>query len=227
MQQALKQAREGRVHILGIMTQTISTNGSLSQHAPLIEQLVVSKDKIRDIIGPGGKIIKEICEITTAKIDIDDDGNVTIAAIGREKLNDAINRIKEIAIEPKIGEVFEGKVVKILDAGAFVNYRPNRDGFVHISEIAKERIESVSHALQEGQIVCVKIIGFERGKAKLTIKNANNDETPERESSSKKERPHKDNFPREKEEPAQHKKRRVKKSPELSEEATSEIKHFR
>lgn len=172
MKKALEQAKAGRIHILGKMATAITTNNLVSQNAPMIESFKVNKDKIREIIGPGGKIIREICETTGAKIDITDEGLVSISAVGRDKLDAAISRVKAIAVDPEIGDVFDGTVVKILEAGAFVNYSGNRDGFVHISEISHERVESVTGALKEGQKVKVKLIGFDRGKAKLTIKNA-------------------------------------------------------
>jgi polyribonucleotide nucleotidyltransferase len=172
MEKALEQAKAGRIHILGKMATAITTNNLVSQNAPMIESFKVGKDKIREIIGPGGKIIREICETTGAKIDITDEGLVSISAVGRDKLDAAISRVKAIAVDPEIGDIFEGTVVKILEAGAFVNYSGNRDGFVHISEISHERVESVTGSLKEGQKVKVKLIGFDRGKAKLTIKNA-------------------------------------------------------
>lgn len=172
MEKALEHARVGRLHILEKMNKAISSSGALSDNAPVIISFKINKDKIREIIGPGGKVIREICETTGAKIDISDDGNVSVSAIGKDKLDAAISRIKEIAFDPEIGDVFEGTVVKVLESGAFVNYLGSRDGFVHISEIAQERIESVGSVLSEGQKVKVKLIGFDRGKAKLTIKNA-------------------------------------------------------
>ena len=172
MEKSLEQAKAGRIHILDKMAQVITTNSSVSNNAPMIESFMVNKDKIREIIGSGGKVIREICDTTGAKIDITDDGMVSVSAVGKDKLNAAIARVKEIAVDPEIGDVFEGTVVKILDAGSFVNYSGSRDGFVHISEISHERVESVSSVLKEGQKVKVKLIGFDRGKAKLTIKNA-------------------------------------------------------
>ncbi|CAN0574095.1 unnamed protein product [Ectocarpus sp. 12 AP-2014] len=172
MEKALEQAKGGRIHILGKMAEAIETTSEMSGNAPMIESFMVNKDKIREIIGPGGKVIREICEVTGAKIDITDEGQVSISAVGKEKLDAAIAKVKEIAIDPVIGDIFEGTVVKILEAGAFVNYSGSRDGFVHISEIANERIETVASALSEGQKVRVKLIGFDRGKGKLTIKNA-------------------------------------------------------
>lgn len=175
MEKALAQAKEGRLHILGKMSGAIETQGELSDTAPLITNLVIKKDKIREVIGPGGAIIRDICDTTGAKIDINDDGEVSVFAVGREKLDAAVNRIKEIAIDPEVGSVFEGKVVKIIPAGAFVNFYGNRDGFVHISEIADKRIDAIENFLTEGQKVKVKLIGYERGKAKLTIRNADKD----------------------------------------------------
>jgi len=187
MEKALDQAKHGRVHILSKMASAITSNSSISSNAPVIESFMVPKDKIREIIGQGGKVIREICDTTGAKIDITDDGLVSVSAVGREKLEAAVQRVKEIAIDPDIGDIFEGTVVKILDAGAFVNYLGSRDGFVHISEIAQERIESVAGALTEGQKVRVKLIGFDRGKAKLTIKNVDSEVPAQKEPRTDKE----------------------------------------
>eukprot|EP00916_Digyalum_oweni_P015235 GHVL01024898.1.p2 GENE.GHVL01024898.1~~GHVL01024898.1.p2 ORF type:complete len:326 (-),score=51.34 GHVL01024898.1:3773-4621(-) len=180
MGKALEQARDGRIHILGKMALAIKSNSEISNNAPVIVSFMVNKDKIREIIGSGGKVIRDICDTTGAKIDITDEGKVSVSAVGKDKLDAAVARVKEIAIDPEVGDVFEGTVVKILDAGAFVNYSSSRDGFVHISEIAHERIESVSGALNEGQKVKVKLIGFERGKGKLTIKNADAEGVPQK-----------------------------------------------
>jgi len=176
MQQALAQARDGRVHILQQMGKSINqANVDISQYAPCIQSFKIDKDKIRDVIGPGGKIIREICDTTGAKIDISDDGTVSVSAVGKDKLVMAIEKIKSIIFEPEIGSIFNGTVVKILDSGAFINLG-SRDGFVHISEISKERIESVSSILKHGDIIKVKLIGFDnKGKAKLTIKNIDAD----------------------------------------------------
>ena len=171
MQQALKQAKNGRIHILAQMEKAIlNSNKEISKNAPAIISFKVEKDKIREIIGPGGKVIREICETTGAKIDITDDGNVSVSAVGKEKLDAAVAKVKAIAFDPDIGDIFEGPVVKILESGAFVNYLGSRDGFVHISEISEERIPSVSSMLTIGDIVKVKIIGFDKGKVKLSIK---------------------------------------------------------
>jgi len=173
MKQALDQARTGRIHILEKMNEAISGSTiTISEYAPCIKSFKIDKDKIRDIIGPGGKIIREICETTGAKIDIADDGLVSVSAIGKNKLEAAIKKIQDIIFVPEIGGIFSGTVVKILESGAFINYLPNRDGFVHISEISEERIESVTKILNHGDIVKVKIIGFDnKSRAKLTIKN--------------------------------------------------------
>jgi len=179
MKIALEQARTGRLHILEQMNKVISKpNTELSKNAPSTTTIKIDKDKIRDIIGPGGKIIKEICETSGAKIDISDDGTVSIYASDKDKMKIALDKVKAIAIEPEIGEIFNGTVMKILDSGAFVNYLANKDGFVHISEISEERIESVGSVLKQGDIVKVKLIGFDnKGKAKLTIKNVDKDKS--------------------------------------------------
>ena len=185
MGKALEQAKAGRVHILSKMALAIESNSALSDNAPMIISFTVNKDKIREIIGPGGKVIRDICDTTGVKIDINDEGKVSVSAVGKDALDAAVARIKEIAIDPEVGDVFEGIVVKILGAGAFVNYSGSRDGFVHISEIANERIESVAGVLSEGQKVKVKLIGFERGKGKLTIKNADVEGAPEKSAPKK------------------------------------------
>jgi len=171
MKQALEQAKNGRIHILGEMHKSIAiAKTEVSKYAPCVQNFKIDKEKIRDVIGAGGKVIRQICDETGAKIDIADDGTVSVAAVGKDKLNQAIEKIKAIVYEPEIGGIFDGTVVKILDSGAFINYLPNRDGFVHISEISKERIETVLSILKHGDIVKVKLIGFDKGKAKLTIK---------------------------------------------------------
>ncbi len=171
MEKALSQAQEGIVHILSVMNNTISKHSEISSNAPIIKSLVISKEKIKDLIGPGGKTIKEICSSTGAQIDVNDNGMVTVSAIGKENLNLAIKKVNDITIDPKIGDIMEGTVVKILEAGAFINYLGSRDGFVHISDMSHKRLESVNDLLNEGQRVKVKLIGFERGKVKFTIKD--------------------------------------------------------
>ena len=171
MQIALKQAKEGRIHILNKMNESIDSHrDSLSKYAPQIVTLSVNKEKIRDIIGPGGKVIKEICEISGAKVDINDDGYVQISAIGKEKIDIALKRINEITYEPVVGDILEGTVVKVLDSGAIKKIPGNKDGYLHISEISQRRLDSVSDELAMGDKIKVKIIGFDKGKLKLSKK---------------------------------------------------------
>ena len=193
MKQALGQAKDGRIHILKQMAKALDKpRGELNKNAPTINSFKVHKDKIRDIIGPGGKVIKEICEVTGAKINIEDDGSVQVAATGAESMEQAMAMINAITYEPQLGDVFEdSKVVKVLESGAFVNYCGNNDGFVHISEIADERIEKVSDHLEEGKMITVKIIGFDhRGKVRLSMRL---DADHSSESPAKKERRKPDN----------------------------------
>jgi polyribonucleotide nucleotidyltransferase len=171
MKIALSQAKDGRFHILHKMNEAISEHKSkLSDYAPQIVTIQVEKDKIREIIGPGGKVIKEICEISGAKIDISDDGIVKVSAVGQDKIDIALNRIKEITYDPQVGDVVSGTIVKILDSGAFVNIPGGKDGYLHISEISTDRVESVDSVLSVGQQMDVKIIDFDRGKIKVSIK---------------------------------------------------------
>ena len=173
MKQALDQAKVGRLHILNEMSGSMTSHRvELSANAPQVETFKINKDKIREVIGSGGKVIKEICEITGAKIDITDEGMVTVAAVGRDKLAAAVERVKGIAFDPEIGSVFEGTVMKVLDAGAFINYLPGKDGFVHISEVADTRIENIHEHLSEGQKVQIKFIGMDpvKGKAKFSMR---------------------------------------------------------
>lgn len=168
---ALAQAHEGRLHILGIMNEVISQNTELNPTAPRMETLSIDKDKIRDLIGPGGKMIREICETTQSKIDIDDNGNVSIFAVNKSNLEKAVNMVKAIGCPPEVGQIFEGKVVKITDFGAFVNIGYTKEGLVHISNIADHRIKSVDDVLKEGQAVKVKVIGIdEKNRIKLSMK---------------------------------------------------------
>lgn len=172
MQKALEQAKTGRQYILREMNKTIQTpNIEISKHAPTIFSFKIDKDKIREVIGPGGKVIREICDSTGAKIDITDDGTVSVAATGKDKLDAAINKIKAIVFEAKIGDIFDGTVVKILQFGAFINYVGNKDGFIRMNEISNDEISTIDSVLKEGEIVKVKIIGFDnKGKAQLTMK---------------------------------------------------------
>ena len=172
MEIALDQAKDGRLHILGEMSKALnSARETLSDSAPKITTLKIPVDKIRDIIGPGGKVIREICEQTGAKIDIEDDGTVSIAASSQESSEAAISRVKDIVAEPELGEIYNGTVVKTVDFGAFVNFLGPKDGLVHISEMREERVEKTTDVCKEGDTVKVKVIGFDdRGKVKLSMK---------------------------------------------------------
>ena len=172
MQIALDQARDGRIHILGEMSKALtSAREVLADSAPKITTLNIPVDKIRDIIGPGGKIIREICETTGAKIDIEDDGTVKVAAVTGASGEAAVARIRDIVAEPELGMIYDGKVVKTVDFGAFVNFLGAKDGLVHISELQNGRTEKTTDICKEGDTVKVKVIGFDdRGKVKLSMK---------------------------------------------------------
>jgi polyribonucleotide nucleotidyltransferase len=172
---AVKQAREGRLHILGEMAKAMtSARQELSEFAPQIATLVIPKDKIREVIGTGGKVIREIVETTGAKIDIDDDGTVKVSATDLKAIEAAIKIIKGITDDPEVGTVYDGKVVKTADFGAFVNFMPGKDGLVHISELADQRVGKTTDVVKEGDLVKVLLIGFdERGKIKLSMKRVN------------------------------------------------------
>jgi len=169
---ALDQAREGRLHILGEMEKAISTaRAEVNPTAPRITQIKIPVDKIRDVIGTGGKIIREITETTGAKIDIEDDGTVKVAASSPEVSEAALNWIKSIVAEPEVGAIYTGKVVKIMDFGAFVNFFGQRDGLVHISELTEGRVNKVTDVVNEGDSVKVKVLSFDdRGKVKLSMR---------------------------------------------------------
>ena len=172
---ALKQAKEGRMHILGKMAEALEgPRDSVSDNAPRITTIQVPKDKIREVIGTGGKVIREITETTGCKVDIDDSGVCRIASTDAEAGEKALNWIKGIVSEPEIGTIYTGKVVKIMDFGAFVNFFGSRDGLVHISDMKPERVEKVTDVVQEGDVVKVKFIGMDRrGKVKLSMKYIN------------------------------------------------------
>ena len=171
MAKALDQAKEGRLHILGEMSKALSTAGQFSVHAPKIETMQVATDKIREVIGSGGKVIREIVEVSGAKVDINDDGIVKIASTDSDKIDHAIKMIKDIVDEPEAGQIYTGKVVKIMDFGAFVNFFGKRDGLVHVSQLANERVNHPKDVLKEGQEVKVKLLGFDdRGKVRLSMK---------------------------------------------------------
>jgi len=174
MHTALEQAKEGRMYILSLMLEKLpKAREHISDFAPRILTIEINPDKIRDVIGKGGVTIRSIVEETGAQIDISDKGIVTIAAVDRDAGQAALNRIKNLTAEPEIGKIYDGKVVKIMDFGAFVNFMPGRDGLVHISQIANQRIERVEDYLQEGQEVKVKVLEVDRqGKIRLSIKEA-------------------------------------------------------
>ena len=171
MEKALDQAKEARLHILGEMAKSLSAPSEFSQYAPKIESITVPSDKIREVIGSGGKVIKEIVEISGAKVDINDDGLVRIASQNKESLDTARKMIKEIVEDPIVGQVYEGKVVKLMDFGAFVNFYGKRDGLVHVSQISEDRVNHPKDVLNEGETVKVKLMGIDdRGKSKLSMK---------------------------------------------------------
>jgi polyribonucleotide nucleotidyltransferase len=172
MKKALAQAKDGRLHILSEMNKAISgAREEIGEYAPKIETLTIPTDKIREVIGSGGKVIREIVEKTGAKVDINDDGVVKVSAAEASKIKAAVEWIKSIASEPEVGQIYDGKVVKIVDFGAFVNFFGAKDGLVHVSQIAPHRVNKVSDVLQEGQTVKVKLLGFDdRGKVRLSMK---------------------------------------------------------
>jgi polyribonucleotide nucleotidyltransferase len=172
MRIALDQARDGRMHILGEMGKAISAaREAVSTNAPRITTITIPKDKIREVIGSGGKVIREITEVTGAKIDIEDDGTVKVAAVDASASQAAIDWIRGIVAEPEVGVIYTGKVVKTVDFGAFVNFLGARDGLVHISELAPQRVGKVTDVVKMGDQVKVKVLGFDdRGKVKLSMK---------------------------------------------------------
>ena len=172
MHTALEQAKGGRMHILGEMAKALDTSrDSLSENAPQMEIIKVPTDKIRDVIGSGGKVIRGIVEESGAKVNIDDDGTVQVSALDKESINKALKMIKEIVAEPEIGEIYEGKVVGLKDFGIFVNFFGPKDGLVHVSQMANERVNHPKDLVKEGDTVWVKLMGFDdRGKVRLSMK---------------------------------------------------------
>ena len=172
MKVALEQAREGRLHILAEMDKAIGQGReTVSDNAPRVTTFSINKEKIRDVIGPGGKVIREICESTGAKIDIDDDGTIKVAAVDNEAGQAAIDWVKSIVAEPELGVIYTGKVVKTVDFGAFVNFLGPRDGLVHISELLPGRVNKTTDVVKVDDEVKVKVIGFDdRGKVKLSMR---------------------------------------------------------
>ncbi len=177
MKEALAQAKEGRIHILDEMSKTLNkARTKISDYAPTITTLKVHKDKIREVIGKGGAVIREITEKTGAKIEINDEGLVSIAAVDGRAGKEAVDWINSITEEPEIGKIYEGKVVKLMDFGAFVNFMGARDGLVHISQLKNERVEKVSDVVNEGEIVKVKVLGIDsKGKVKLSMKEVDSE----------------------------------------------------
>jgi len=173
MEQALSQAKEGRAHILQEMNKTIkSSRKEVSKHTPKIETIMVDKKDIAAVIGKGGATIREIVELSGAKVDVKDTGEVSIAAPDEKSRNKAMEMVKNIIAKPEMGKIYKGKVVKIMEFGAFVNFLGKQDGLVHISQLAGKRVAKVSDVVKEGDEVSVKVIGFDRGKVKLSIKEA-------------------------------------------------------
>jgi polyribonucleotide nucleotidyltransferase len=173
MDQALSQAKEGRIHILGEMAKALtSSRDAVSKYTPKIETVMVDKKDIAAVIGKGGATIREIVELSGAKVDVKDTGEVTVAAPDEESRSKAMKMIKDIIAKPEMNKIYKGKVMKIMEFGAFVNFLGKQDGLVHISELAPKRVEKVTDVVKEGDEVTVKVIGFDRGKVKLSIKQA-------------------------------------------------------
>ncbi len=173
MEQALNQAKEGRIHILGEMNKALSASrADVGKHTPKMEKIIVDKKDIAAVIGKGGATIREIVERSGAKVDVNDEGEVTVAAPDEESRNIAMQMIKDITAKAELNKIYNGKVMKIMEFGAFVNFLGKQDGLVHISELAEKRVAKVSDVVKEGDQVKVKVIGFDRGKVKLSIKQA-------------------------------------------------------
>ena len=173
MEQALSQAKDGRVHILGEMNKALSASRSdVGKHTPKMEQVNVDKKDIAAVIGKGGATIREIVEKSGAKVDVNDEGVVTVAAPDEESRNIAMQMIKDITAKAELNKIYSGKVMKIMEFGAFVNFLGKQDGLVHISELADRRVAKVTDVVKEGDEVKVKVIGFDRGKVKLSMKQA-------------------------------------------------------
>ena len=176
MKVALHQAREGRLHILGEMSKALdSSRAEVGEHAPRIETITIPTDKIREVIGTGGSVIRAIVEETGAKIDISDDGTIKIAGSKKESIDAAIQKIRGITSEPEVGTIYKGRVVKIMEFGAFINFFGPKDGLVHISQLTSEmRPNHPSDVVKEDQEVYVKLLGFDdRGKVRLSMKVVN------------------------------------------------------
>jgi polyribonucleotide nucleotidyltransferase len=187
MEQALAQAKDGRLHILAEMSKALANPKGFSAYAPKIETLTIPTDKIREVIGSGGKVIREIVEVSGAKVDINDDGTIKIASSDQKAIRKAYDMIWSIVAEPEEGKIYTGRVVKLVDFGAFVNFFGKRDGLVHVSQISGKRLQHPNEVLKEGQEVKVKLLGFdERGKVRLGMKMVDQ-ETGEEIAEKKKE----------------------------------------
>ncbi|NQV00318.1 MAG: polyribonucleotide nucleotidyltransferase, partial [Parcubacteria group bacterium] len=173
LEKTLTQGKKARLEILEVMNKRIpATNVELSPYAPRIEAFMIDKDKIRDVIGPGGKVINEIIDTTGVKIDIDDDGKVSITSKDKESLKKGVEWVKSLVREAKVGEVYEGKVVRIMDFGAFVNILPKKDGLVHISELAPYHVNKVEDVVNIGDVITVKVMKIDdMGRINLTLKH--------------------------------------------------------
>ena len=173
MEQALKQAKDGRIHILGEMNKALDkSRDAVGKHTPKMEKITVDKKDIATVIGKGGATIREIVEKSGAKVDVNDEGVVTVAAPDEESRNIALQFIKDLTAKAELNKIYNGKVMKIMEFGAFVNFLGKQDGLVHISELAEKRVAKVTDVVKEGDAVKVKVIGFDRGKVKLSIKQA-------------------------------------------------------
>jgi polyribonucleotide nucleotidyltransferase len=172
MRIALDQAHAGRIHILGEMSRALTgARGELGEHAPRIETIKIPVDKIRDVIGSGGSVIRDIVSESGAKINVEDDGTIQIASANRESIEKALKRIRGITSEPEVGQIYKGKIVKIMEFGAFVNFFGPKDGLVHISQLTRGRPQTVGEVVKEGQEVYVKLLGFDdRGKVRLSMR---------------------------------------------------------
>ena len=170
MDAALEKAKAARMHILDVMNAVIDKPKEVSDNAPAMKKFTVHQDKIKEIIGKGGATIKSMQEQTGATVDVNDDGVVSVFGQNQSSMKACLAIIEEILEEPELNKVYKGKVVKIVEFGAFVNILPGKDGLLHISEISEERTENVEDVLEEGQEVDVKLIGFDRGKMKLSMK---------------------------------------------------------
>lgn len=190
MKVALAQAKEGRLHILDEMAKALtSARAELGEHAPRIETFKIPTDKIREVIGTGGKVIREIVEKTGAKVNIEDDGTVKVASANGEQIRAAINWIKSIASDPEVGQIYEGTVVKTMDFGAFVNFFGAKDGLVHISQLSSQRVQKTTDVVKEGDKVKVKLLGFDdRGKVRLSMKVVDQETGEDLEAKQKTER---------------------------------------